>query len=232
MAAAIPQPGDHPRPHEIVTLNRLEFQLLHQGLFDGFIITWIGDSHARNIAARHRRRQGPFAVAPTIQFVGRGGRTIRSFLQNDLEEAVGVLPHSPLQRVAIIFLGSNDIDVATWPVGVPKNKFANELLSLRVLLLNSYDHVFVVGIPERTRCRGRNPQLVHQLSLRCNQRLNNALRGWYLKLPNTAYQYDEEHRYHEDGIHFTRQMYDSILRLIQFKIRAVMSGDAGFINIV
>ena len=232
MAAAIPQPGDHPHPQYIVTLNRLEFQLLHQGLLDGFLITWVGDSHARNIADRNRRRQGPFAVKPTIRFVGRGGRTIRSFKQNHLEEAVGVLPHSPLQRVAIIFLGSNDIDVATWPVDVPKNKFANELLSLRVLLLNSYDHVFVVGIPERTTCRGRNPELVHQLSLRCNQRLNNSLRGWYLKLPNTAYNYDAEHRYTEDGIHFTRQMYDSILRLIQFKIRAIMSGDADFINIV
>ncbi|CAL4075232.1 unnamed protein product [Meganyctiphanes norvegica] len=226
MAVAIPH------PQYIVTLNRLEFQLLHQGLLDGFLLTWLGDSHARNIAQRNFRNHGPFPVRPTIRFVGRGGRTIKSFKDNQLEEALGVLPRSPLQRVAIVFLGSNDIDVATWPADVPKNMAANDLLSLRVQLLNSYDHVFVVGIPERDTCRGRNPELVHQLSLKCNQRLNNVLRGWYIKLPKQCFNYEEERRFTVDGIHFTTGMYDFILRFIQFKLLAIMSGDAQFINIV
>ena len=167
----------------IVTLNTFEYQLLHQALIDGFLLVWLGDSHARIISQRNIVKPGNFQVAPTVRFVGRGGRTINTFKENHLQEAAEVLPHSPLQRIAILFLGSNDIDVESWPEDKPKNTPANELLSLRDIMLNSYDHMFVVGLPERYICRDQNPELVHKLSLKCNQRLNNVLKGYYMKLP-------------------------------------------------
>ncbi|CAL4204736.1 unnamed protein product [Meganyctiphanes norvegica] len=104
-------------PHRqyIVTLNTFEYQLLHQALIDGFLLSWLGDSNARIIAQRNYVNHGPFQVRPTIKFVGRGGRTISSFRENHLQEALEVLPRSPLQRIAILVLGSNDIDVASWP---------------------------------------------------------------------------------------------------------------------
>ena len=221
-------------PHRqyIVTLNTFEYQLLHQALIDGFLLSWLGDSNARIIAQRNYVNHGPFQVRPTIKFVGRGGRTISTFRENHLQEALEVLPRSPLQRIAILVLGSNDIDVASWPADVPKNMPANHLLSLRDELLNSYDHVFVVGFPERDTCRGRNPELVHQLSLKCNQRLNNVLRGFYIKLPNQCFNYLDDRRFTVDGVHFTTGMYDFILRFIQFKLRAIMSGDPEFVKIV
>ncbi|CAL4174788.1 unnamed protein product, partial [Meganyctiphanes norvegica] len=135
-------------------------------------------------------------------------------------------------RIAILFLGSNDIDVESWPADIPKNTPANHLLSLRDILLNSYDHVFVVGLPERDTCRGRNPELVHQLSLKCNQRLNNALRGYYIKLPNGCFNFLDDRRFTVDGVHLTNGMYDFILRCIQFKLRCIMSGDPQFVKIV
>ncbi|CAL4068355.1 unnamed protein product, partial [Meganyctiphanes norvegica] len=173
-----------------------------------------------------------FEVAPTIRFVGRGGRTISTFQEHHLQEAAEVLPHSALQRIAILFLGSNDIDVESWPADKPMNTPANDLLRLRDILLNSYDHVFVVGLPERDFCRGQNPELVHRLSLKCNQRLNNVLKGFYLKLPNGAFNWEDDRRFTADGVHHTNEMYDFILHCIQFKLRSIMSGNLQFVKIV
>ena len=46
-----------PVPHRqfIVRLNKREYVLLREALTDGFIIVWLGDSHARNISQRNHR---------------------------------------------------------------------------------------------------------------------------------------------------------------------------------
>ncbi|CAL4146154.1 unnamed protein product, partial [Meganyctiphanes norvegica] len=128
--------------------------------------------------------------------------------------------------------GSNDIDVASWPEDKPLNSPANDLLRLRDNLLNHYDHVFIVGLPERDFCRGHNPELVHRLSLRCNQRLNDVIKGYYIKLPHAAFNWTDGSRFTPDGVHHTNEMYDFILHCVQLKLRAIMTGDDQYVRIV
>ncbi|CAL4203541.1 unnamed protein product [Meganyctiphanes norvegica] len=232
-------PGPHgpvppvPVPHRqfIVRLNRREYVLLREALTDGFIIVWLGDSHARNVSQRNRRRPGNFPIPPTIRFVGQGGRNIASFVRNHYQQAIDVLPTNTLQRIGILWLGSNDIDVGSWPRGTPMNKAANELLSLRDSLLNHYDYVFIVGFPERDFCRQNNPDLVHRLSMKCNQRLNNAIKGWYIMLPRWAFSWTDDSRFCPDGVHFCNALYNFILHYVQQKIRAIMIGDPEYVII-
>ncbi|CAL4189332.1 unnamed protein product [Meganyctiphanes norvegica] len=221
-----------PRKQFIVKLNDFEYQLLHQALTDGFLLVWMGDSHARIICQRNHLSPGNFPVAPTIKFVGRGGRNISTFERHHFQEASEVHPHSALQRIGILFLGSNDIDVHSWPAGRPLNSPANELLRLRENLLNHYDHVFIIGLPERDFCRGRNPDLVHRLSLRCNQRLNDVIKGFYIKLPNAAFNWTDGSRFTPDGVHHSNALYDFILLYVQQKLRGIMTGDEEYVSIV
>ncbi|CAL4076004.1 unnamed protein product [Meganyctiphanes norvegica] len=196
-----------PRRQFIVKLNVFEYQLLRQAMTEGFLLVWMGDSHARNICQRNRISPGDFPVAPTIKFIGRGGLNISTFQRNHLQEAYEENSFSTLHRIAIVFLGSNDIDVASWPTGRPLNSPANELLYLREKLLHNYDNVFIIGLPERDACRGHNAMLVHRLSLRCNQRLNDVIKGYYIKLPNQAFNWTNRSRFTPDGVHHSNAVF-------------------------
>ncbi|CAL4236549.1 unnamed protein product [Meganyctiphanes norvegica] len=230
MANAAARPNSNWRQF-VVKLNRFEFQLLGAAMTDGFLLTWCGDSHARNAYQRSHVITGTFPVAPTVSFVGRGGLTINTFNRNHLHEAFEDHAYSGMYRIAVVFLGSNDIDVATWPADTPLNVPANKLLALRQELLLSYDMVFVIGIPECDICRRENAQLVHQIFLRCNQQLNDVLRGYYIKLPNMAFNWESTRRFSPDDVHHSNRIYNSIVRLVGQRLLGVMEGDRRYVGV-
>ena len=215
-----------------IKLSRYEYQVLHQSLADGFLLTFCGDSHARNL---HKRREVLRELFPTatITFVGKGGLNIDRFTQqNYLHAANSDHAFTRLYRIAVLWLGSNDADVATWPVGRPLNTTGNRLLALRESLLESFDLCFVIGFPERDNCRGRNAQLVHQISLRSNQRLYEVLKGFYVKLPKEAFNFEGNERFACDGVHHSNTLYTSILRLVGQRINGIMQGDRRYVKII
>ncbi|CAL4118589.1 unnamed protein product [Meganyctiphanes norvegica] len=89
--------------------------------------------------------------------------------------------------------------------------------------------VFVVGFPEQHNCKnGGNLKQVHLASLKCNQHLVNALRGFYVKLPNDAFDCSTPLRFLADGVHYNEDIYKQICGYFILRLRSIIMGLDGW----